>query len=62
MKGSNVNYPAGTNIKVAVEKDTDLQTTPEKLSFDMNPANPHVNVNEKVYHLTLNLFTTLTAN
>lgn len=41
MKGSNVNYPAGTNIKVAVEKDTDLQTTPDKLSFDMNPASPH---------------------
>ena len=43
MKGSNINYPAGTNIKVAVEKDTDLHTTPEKLSFDMNPANPHGN-------------------
>ena len=43
MKGSNINYPAGTNIKVAVEKDTDLLTTPEKLSFDMNPANPHGN-------------------
>ncbi|MHC1715034.1 MAG: hypothetical protein AB9858_05490 [Acidaminococcaceae bacterium] len=43
MKGSNINYPAGTNIKVSVEKDTDLQTTPEKLSFDMNPANPHGN-------------------
>ena len=29
------------------------------------PENEHphsVNVNEKVYHLTLNLFTTLTAN
>ena len=43
MKGSNINYPAGTNIKVSVEKDTDLQTTPDKLSFDMNPVNPHGN-------------------
>ena len=43
MKGSNIDYPAGTNIKVAVEKDIDLQTTPDKLAFDMNPANPHGN-------------------
>lgn len=43
MKGSNINYPAGTNVKVSVEKDTDLQATPDKLSEEMNPANPHGN-------------------
>lgn len=43
MKGSNVSYPAGTNIKVSVEKDTDLQTTPDKLSFTMNPVNTQGN-------------------
>jgi len=43
MKGSNVNYPAGTKIKVAVEKDTDLKVTPETLAAEMDLSKPQGN-------------------
>ena len=43
MKGSNINYPAGTKIKVAVEKDTDLKVTPETLAAEMDLSKPQGN-------------------
>ncbi len=38
MKGSNINYSAGTNIKVATASDVDLMATSENLAEVMNPA------------------------
>ncbi|MBP2638650.1 MAG: hypothetical protein H6Q72_4557 [Firmicutes bacterium] len=43
MKGTNINYPAGTKIKVAVEKDTDLNATPETLASEMDLSKPQGN-------------------
>lgn len=43
MKGSNINYEAGTDIKVSVENDVDLMATPDTLAEVMNPARPQGN-------------------
>lgn len=40
MKGSNINYPAGTNFEVEVKNNVDLQATPENLQDVMNPNIP----------------------
>lgn len=41
MKGTNIEYPAGTNFEVEVRNNVDLQTTPENLKDAMNPNIPH---------------------
>lgn len=41
MKGSNINYPAGTDFKVEVRDNVDLGVTPEELKDAMNPNIPH---------------------
>lgn len=41
MKGSNVNYPAGTDFQVEVRDNVDLGVTPEELKDAMNPNIPH---------------------
>lgn len=41
MKGTNIEYPAGTNFEVEVRNNVDLQTTPENLKEVMNPNIPH---------------------
>ncbi len=41
MKGTNIEYPAGTNFEVEVRNNVDLQTTPENLKEAMNPNIPH---------------------
>lgn len=41
MKGTNIEYPAGTNFEVEVRNNVDLQTTPENLKEAMNPNVPH---------------------
>lgn len=40
MKGTNIEYPAGTNFEVEVRNNVDLQTTPENLKEAMNPNIP----------------------
>ena len=41
MKGSNINYPAGTDFQVEVRDNVDLGGTPDELAEAMNPAVPH---------------------
>lgn len=41
MKGSNINYPAGTDFQVEVRENVDLGVTPEELKDAMNPNIPH---------------------
>ena len=41
MKGSNINYPAGTDFQVEVRDNVDLGVTPEELKDAMNPNTPH---------------------
>lgn len=41
MKGSNINYPAGTDFQVEVRDNVDLGVTPEQLKDAMNPNIPH---------------------
>ncbi|PWM76608.1 MAG: hypothetical protein DBY32_10795 [Phascolarctobacterium sp.] len=41
MKGTNIEYPAGTNFEVEVRNNVDLQTTPGNLKEAMNPNVPH---------------------
>lgn len=41
MKGSNINYPAGTDFQVEVRDNVDLGVTPEELNDAMNPNIPH---------------------
>lgn len=41
MKGSNINYPAGTDFQVEVRDNVDLGVTPEELKDAMNPNIPH---------------------
>lgn len=41
MKGSNINYPAGTDFQVEVRDNVDLGVTPEALKDAMNPNIPH---------------------
>ena len=41
MKGSNINYPAGTNFQVEVAENVDLMATQENLSEVMNPEIHH---------------------
>lgn len=41
MKGSNINYPAGTDFQVEVRENVDLGVTPEELKDAMNPDIPH---------------------
>lgn len=41
MKGSNINYPAGTDFQVEVRDNVDLGVTPEELKYAMNPDIPH---------------------
>lgn len=41
MKGSNINYPAGTDFQVEVRADVDLGVTQEELADAMNPDVPH---------------------
>lgn len=41
MKGSNINYPAGTDFQVEVRDNVDLGVTPEELKDAMNPDIPH---------------------
>lgn len=41
MKGSNINYPAGTDFQVEVRDNVDLGVTPEELNDAMNPDIPH---------------------
>lgn len=41
MKGSNINYPAGTDFQVEVREDVDLGVTQEELADAMNPNVPH---------------------
>lgn len=43
MKGSNINYPAGTDFQVEVRENVDLGVTNEQLADAMNPAVPHGN-------------------
>lgn len=40
MKGSNVDYKAGTQFEVEVMEDVDLQATPENLAEVMDPNRP----------------------
>lgn len=41
MKGSNINYPAGTDFQVEVRDNVDLGVTPEELKDAMNTNIPH---------------------
>ena len=41
MKGSNINYPAGTDFQVEVRENVDLGVTQEQLADAMNPNVPH---------------------
>lgn len=41
MKGSNINYLAGTDFQVEVRDNVDLGVTPEELKDAMNPNIPH---------------------
>lgn len=41
MKGSNINYPTGTDFQVEVRDNVDLGITPEELKDAMNPNIPH---------------------
>lgn len=41
MKGSNINYPAGTDFQVEVRDNVDLGVPPEELKDAMNPNIPH---------------------
>lgn len=41
MKGSNINYPAGTDFQVEVRDNVDLGVTPEELKDAMNHDIPH---------------------
>lgn len=41
MKGSNINYPAGTDFQVEVRDNVDLGVNPEELKDAMNPNIPH---------------------
>lgn len=41
MKGSNVNYPAGTNFEVEVKENVDLMATQDNLAEVMNPEIHH---------------------
>ena len=41
MKGSNINYPAGTDFQVEVRDNVDLGVTPDELKDAMNPNIPH---------------------
>lgn len=41
MKGSNINYPAGTDFQLEVRDNVDLGVTPEELKDAMNPNIPH---------------------
>ena len=41
MKGSNVDYPAGTNFEVEVAQNVDLMATPDNLAEVMNPEIHH---------------------
>lgn len=41
MKGSNIDYPAGTNFEVEVRENVDLMATQENLSEVMNPKIHH---------------------
>ena len=41
MKGSNINYPAGTDFQVDVRDNVYLGVTPEELKDAMNPNIPH---------------------
>lgn len=41
MKGSNINYPAGTDFQVEVRDNVDLGVTPEELKDAMNSNIPH---------------------
>ena len=41
MKGSNINYPAGTNFEVEVRENVDLMATEENLAEVMNPKIHH---------------------
>lgn len=43
MKGSNVNYPAGTDFKVEVRENTDLGVKADELEKAMDPNIPHGN-------------------
>ncbi len=43
MKGSNINYPAGTDFQVEVRENTDLGVTKDQLADAMNPNVPHGN-------------------
>jgi hypothetical protein len=39
MRGENIYYDPGQTFKVTVQKDTDLQATPDNLALVMNPKN-----------------------
>lgn len=41
MKGSNINYPAGTDFQVEVRNNVDLGVTQDELKDAMNPNIPH---------------------
>ncbi|WP_293728919.1 hypothetical protein [uncultured Phascolarctobacterium sp.] len=41
MKGSNINYPAGTDFQVEVRENVDLGVTQAELADAMNPNVPH---------------------
>lgn len=43
MKGSNIDYPAGTDFQVEVRDNVDLGVTPAELKDAMNPDIPHGN-------------------
>ncbi len=50
MKGTNAEYPVGTQLTVTVQDDVDLLATPEQLVEVMNPAIPHgVELQVKAY-------------
>ena len=38
MKGSNIDYPAGTNFEVEVKNNVDLNATPNDLAKVMDPS------------------------
>ena len=41
MKGSNIDYPAGTDFEVEVRENVDLQATQENLEEVMTSNVPH---------------------
>ncbi|WP_304154800.1 hypothetical protein [Megamonas hypermegale] len=41
MKGTNIEYPAGTTFTVEVRENVDFQATPDNLQQVMNPNNIH---------------------